>query len=83
MYVFCVEVVIFLDKTTITVGSSTYAIKVKRLLQEKNIQSKLVKVDVSRTAGGCTHGLEFASSDYYSVVSELKKAEINYTVYND
>ena len=70
-----------MNTTIITVGSSTYAIKVRRLLSEKNIQSKLVKIDASKTEGGCTHGLEFASADYYAVVMELKKAQINYTVY--
>ena len=72
-----------LNKTTITVGSVTYAIKVRKLLSRMNVQSKLVKVDASKTVGGCTHGLEFASADYYSVVMELKKAGIKYTVYRD
>ena len=77
------EGVVCLNTTTITVGSSTYAIKVRRLLSERNIQSKLVKIDASKTVGGCTHGIEFASADYYAVVMELKKAQINYTVYSN
>ena len=76
------EGVVCLNTTTITVGSSTYAIKVRRLLSERNIQSKLVKIDASKTVGGCTHCIEFASADYYAVVMELKKAQINYTVYS-
>lgn len=77
------EGVICLNTTTVTVGSSTYAIKVRRMLLQKNIQSKLVKIDASKTVGGCTHGIEFASADYYSVVMELKKAGISYTVFTD
>ena len=72
-----------MNTTTVTVGSSTYAIKVRRMLLQKNIQSKLVKIDASKTVGGCTHGIEFASADYYSVVMELKKAGISYTVFTD
>ena len=72
-----------MNTTTVTVGSSTYAIKVRRMLLQKNIQSKLVKIDASKTVGGCTHGIEFASADYYSVVMELKKDGISYTVFTD
>ena len=72
-----------MNKTTVTVGSVTSAIRVKKLLSHINIQSKLVKIDASKTTNGCTHGLEFASTDYYSVVTELQKAGINYTVYRD
>ena len=72
-----------MNTTTVTVGSSTYAIKVRRMLLQKNIKSKLVKIDASKTVGGCTHGIEFASADYYSVVMELKKAGISYTVFTD
>ena len=72
-----------MNKTTITVGSVTYAIKAKKLLSRMNIQSKLIKVDASQTVSGCTHGIEFASADFYTVVMELKKAGINYSVYQN
>ena len=72
-----------MNKTTVTVGSVTYAMKAKRLLSRMNIQSKLVKVDASKTAGGCTHGLEFASADFYTVVMGLKNAGIHYSIYKD
>ena len=70
-----------MDKTTITVGSVTNAMKVKRLLQKKKIQSNVVKLDSSKTQNGCTHGIEFLSRDFYAVVMELRNSGIEYTVY--
>lgn len=66
----------------ITVGSVTYAHKAKRLLQHAEINSRLVKIDSSRSKNGCTHGIEFSTTDFYNVVMELKKAGIEYTVYS-
>ena len=68
--------------TTITVGSVTNAVKVKRLLQQLKIQSRLVKVDPIAEKGGCTHGIEFSSEYFYSVVNELIKHNIKYTLYS-
>ncbi len=70
-----------MNTTTITVGSATYAIKARRLLLRMNVRSKLVKVDASRSRNGCTHGLEFASQDFYTVVMGLKNAGISYSLY--
>ena len=70
-----------LEKTTITVGSVTYAIKARRLLMRMNIRSKLVKLDATKSANGCTHGLEFATEDFYAVVMGLKNAGIDYSLY--
>ena len=67
-----------MNRRTITVGSVTYAHKAKRLLQQKGINSRLVKIDAARSRGGCTHGLEFDSADFYNVVMELKNAGIEY-----
>jgi len=69
--------------TTITVGSVTYAIKVKKILQGIGIKSKLIKVDSSKTANGCEYGVEFPSALFLDVVSELKKHKINYSLYSE
>ena len=69
------------DKTTITVGSVTYAIKARRLLMRMNIKSKLVKLDTKKSKNGCTHGLEFSTEDFYAAVMGLKNAGINYSIY--
>ena len=70
-----------LEKTTITVGSITYAMKAKKLLHRMRIRTRLVKVDAAKSKNGCTHSLEFASKDLYSVVMGLKNAGIEYSVY--
>ncbi len=71
-----------MNKTTISVGSITYAQKAKRLLRLVDIHTKLVKLDTAKTLGGCTHGLELDERDYYLAVMELKKAGIHYMIYN-
>ena len=77
----CAGGVSVLNKTTITVGSATYAMKAKRVLQRMKIRTKLVKVDAARSKNGCTHGLEFASEDFFSVVMGLNNAGIEYFIY--
>ena len=66
----------------VTVGSVTYAIKLRKLFLRAKIGSKLVKVDNTRTENGCTHGLEIAESDFYRAVVIMKSSGINYSVYN-
>ncbi len=68
--------------TTITVGSVTYALKVKKILQHIKIKSKLIKVDSSKTKSGCEYGIEIPSLLFFDVVSELKARGINYAVYS-
>ncbi len=67
--------------TTITVGSVTYAIKVKKILSGIGIKSKLIKVDSSKANKGCEYGVEFPSAYFLDAVSELKKQKINYSLY--
>ena len=69
-----------MKKTTLTVGSVTYAIKARKLLQRMKIQSKLVKIDVASSSSGCRYGIEFASEDFYSVVMGLRNAGIEYQI---
>ena len=66
--------------TTVTVGSVTYAIKVKRILQKMRIWCELVKVESKNAGSGCEYGVSFPSSELYSVVSELKARGISYTL---
>ena len=71
-----------MNRRTITVGSVTYAHKARRLLQRRGISSRLVKIDAARSKNGCTYGIEFAESDFYNVVLELKNAGIQYYLYS-
>lgn len=76
------EGVFCLNKTTITVGSVTYAIKARKILQRMRIHSKLVKTDAARSSGGCTYGIEFKTEDFYNVVMGLRNAGISYHLYS-
>lgn len=70
-----------MNTTTITVGSVTYAIKVKKLLERAGIRSRLIKVEASATENGCTYGININSSLFYATVAVLKNKGINYSVY--
>ena len=71
-----------MNTRTITVGSVTYAHKARRLLQRKEINSRLVKIDATRSKNGCAYGIEFAEEDFYNVIMELKNAGIVYYLYS-
>lgn len=72
-----------LNTTIIAVGSVTYAVKVKKMLGRIGVAAELVKVDTSKTGGSCTHGIKIHSSYLYDAIGVLKKAGIDYHVYND
>jgi len=72
-----------LNTTTFTVGSVTYAIKVKKLLERSGVKSKLIKVDSSKSKSGCTYGIQLESVRFYDAISILKKSGISYSVYNE
>ena len=71
-----------MNKTTITVGSVTYAIKARKLLQRMRIHSKLVKTDASKSSGGCIYGIELKTEDFYNAVMGLRNAGISYQLYS-
>lgn len=70
-----------MNKTIITVGSVTYAIKTRGLLSRGGVRSKLVKTDGIAGNPGCTHGLEIDSKDFYRAVVILKDNNISYKIY--
>jgi len=72
-----------LNNTIIAVGSVTYAIKAKKLLERQGVNAVLVKVDSSKNDGGCTHGIRINASYLYDAIAILKKMGIDYRVYND
>ena len=71
-----------MNNIIVTVGSVTYAIKLRRLLSRSGIRSKLVKLENSNNQNGCTHGVELHYSDFYHAVTIMKANSIDYTVYN-
>ena len=75
------EGVLNLNKTIITVGSITYAIKCRKLLFKNGIRSKLVKLDSSDIENGCTNGIEITEKDFLTVASILRSNGINYKIH--
>ena len=72
-----------LDTTIITVGSVTYAIKVKKLLERSGITSKVVKVESSKSSKGCTYGIKIPTTLFYNAVVLLKNKGIDYSIYKN
>ncbi len=72
-----------MNTTIITVGSVTYAIKVKKLLERSGIRSKLIKVESSASHKGCTYGIRIPSSLFYDAVAVLRNQGIDYSVYKN
>ena len=72
-----------MKKIIITVGSVTYAIKLKRILAKAKIISRLVKVSQGDLSGGCIHGVELSERDFYQAVVIMRDNNISYSVYND
>ena len=68
-----------MNNVIITVGSVTYAIKLKKLLAREGIKSSLVKKE---SANGCTHGVELAEADFLAAVVVIRENGIEYTVFN-
>ena len=65
----------------ITVGSVTYAIKLRRLLLRGGVRSKLVKIDNSNRNLGCNHGVRIGADDFYRAVVIMRENRIPYSVY--
>ena len=70
-----------MNKTIVTVGTVTYAIKLKKLLLRAGIRSELVKVSAVGDDAGCVHGVSISDKDFYSAVVVMKEHGVKYTVY--
>ena len=71
-----------MKKTTVTLDSVTYAIKLRKLLSKAKIKSRLIKVSDGAKLGGCAHGVEFDEEYFYDAVVIMKENGINYSLYN-
>ena len=72
-----------MNKITVTVGSVTYAIKLRKLLAKDGIYSIVTKVDNTESKTGCTHGVIISESDLYGTIAILKENRIDYSIYGD
>ena len=64
----------------ITVGSITNAQKCRKMLSQKGIRAKLVKLDSSNEGHGCSNGLEIKTVDLYSAASVLRREGVEYGI---
>lgn len=69
-----------MNTTTITVGSVTYAIKVRKILERAGIRSDLIKINASASERGCAYGIKINSAYFYDAVSIMKNNGIQYSV---
>ena len=65
-------------KIIITMSSVTVALKAKKLLESKNISSRLIKIDSMKANSSCTHGIEIDYKNFMDTVSILKSKGISY-----
>ena len=79
---FCAEGVFCLNKTAISLGSVTYAMRAHKLLSGIKIHSKLVKLDAGKSADGCIYGIIISSANYPDAVMELKKEGIPFSLFS-
>ena len=71
-----------MNTVTLTLGSVTYAIKVRKLLMKYKVNSTLIKVEGTNEKG-CAYGIKFNKSDFLSIIRILKENEIEYYGYNE
>ena len=71
-----------MNKIAISLGSVTYAMKAQKLLSSIKIHSKLVKLDVGKSADGCIYGLLISDMDYPDAVFELKKQGLPFSLFS-
>lgn len=70
---------ILLKTSVISLKNVTIAIKVKKLLKSRGIESVVIKLDASEDYDGeCASGIEFHTKDYYTVIDILRRNNISF-----
>ncbi len=64
-------------KRTVTIGSITYAQKVRRALASRGVRARLLKTG-ERTGGGCAYGIEVEEGDFLTAIRLLREMGIPY-----
>ena len=67
---------------TVSLGSVTYAMKGQKLLSSMKIHSKLIKLDVGKSADGCIYGLVINLADYPNAAIRLRKEGISFSLFS-
>ncbi len=68
---------------TVGVGSVTYAIKARRLIERSGIKTKLIKTASSPNDRGCQYGIVFSENQFYDVIALLRNNGIEYSVFRN
>ena len=71
-----------MNTNVITVGTVTYAIKLRKLLSRERIESELVKIS-DRNKGGCTHGVRIDKKNLFRAVAIMREKGIEYSVFEE
>ena len=70
-----------MNNITVTVSSVTYAIKLKKALSRRGIQSRLVKIEDKEGLLGCVNGVSINKKDFLTAVVIMKENGIIYSIY--
>ena len=70
-----------MGKMVFSIGTLSECIKVKKMLERKNIQISIIKLEESKSKNGCAYGIAFSQTDLYSVVHILSTENIPYNAY--
>ena len=69
-----------MNKTILSVGSVTHALKAQRLLADIKIHSKLIKLDSGSSPDGCIYGVIINENDYPESAVVLKRGGVSFTL---
>ncbi|MBR4880399.1 MAG: DUF3343 domain-containing protein, partial [Clostridia bacterium] len=69
-----------MKRCVIAVASVTDAIRLDRLLGDKNIKTELQKIDPSLTENGCAYGIKIPCSRTSSANKALQYTDVNYKI---
>ena len=68
-----------MNKTILSVGSVTHALRAQRLLADIKIHSKLTKLDTGSSPDGCIYGVIINDADYPNAAVTLKREGISFS----
>ncbi len=66
-------------RVIIATASQTYALKGSRLLSEKGIRSRVIRLRPSKARDGCTYGISLATDKREDAVRILLSGGVQYT----
>ncbi len=69
-----------MNKTILSVGSVTHALKAQKLLADIKIHSKLIKLDSGTSPDGCIYGVIINDNDYPDSAVVLKRGGVSFTL---